>query len=72
MAPFYAYLKKEFEWSIDETLMSEMKSVNEKRLEELDVKIKDAEENFGETEIREAMLEKAHYYSQIGDKVRYK
>lgn len=68
MAPFYAYLKKEFGWSTDETLMSEMKSVNEKRLEELDVKIKDAEENFGETEIREAMLEKAHYFSQVGDK----
>jgi len=34
-----------------------------------DEKIKDAEENLGESELREALLSKAEYLSKIGDKV---
>jgi hypothetical protein len=32
-------------------------------------RIKDAEENLGESEVREALLEKAMFYIQIGSKV---
>ncbi|VDQ03376.1 unnamed protein product [Trichobilharzia regenti] len=39
------------------------------KIKELDAKIKDAEENLGDTEVRTAMMEKAHYLSKIGDKV---
>ena len=33
-------------------------------------RIKDAEENLGESEVREAYLAKALYFIQIGDKVK--
>jgi len=35
----------------------------------LDDKIKDAEENYGDIEIRDAILEKADFYAKIKDKV---
>lgn len=36
----------------------------EQLLEERDAKIKDAEENFGETEVRDALLAKAELYNE--------
>jgi len=42
--------------------------VNEEKLQKLDDAIKDAEKNFGESEIRVANLKKAEYYTRIGDK----
>lgn len=57
------------ELTYDETLANKMKAENEKKLKELDDKIKDAQENLGENEVREAHLAKATYYKEIGDKV---
>lgn len=68
MTPFYLECCKEFTWSVDQTLVTKMKSANEEKLKELDTKIEDAEKNLGETEIRETNLEKAEYLSLIGDK----
>jgi hypothetical protein len=45
-----------------------MKGRNAAKLLELDEKIKDAEENLGETEVRDAVQAKADYYAQIGDR----
>ncbi|KAL9644857.1 hypothetical protein ABK040_005337 [Willaertia magna] len=52
----------------DEELIKTLKESNDKKLTELNDKIKDAEENFGENEVREALLAKAQYYYSIGDK----
>jgi len=52
----------------DEELLQSLKSLNEKKINELDEKIKDAQLNLGENEVREALLTKAQYYYTIGDK----
>lgn len=69
MAPYYELVCKELNLPIDQRILKSMQSANEAKIKELDAKIKDAEENLGDTEIRTAMMEKAHYLSKIGDKV---
>jgi len=68
MAPFYQRVCEDLKWSIDKDKFSSMEEHNKKKLAELDEKIKDAEENLGETEVRDAYLDKAEYFVQIGDK----
>ncbi|RTG84513.1 26S proteasome regulatory subunit N7 [Schistosoma bovis] len=68
MAPYYELVCKELNLPIDQRILKSMQSVNEAKIKELDAKIKDAEENLGDTEVRTAMMEKAHYLSKIGDK----
>lgn len=68
MLPLYEALAPEFGWKLSEDVLAQMKSNNEKRLAELDNTVKDAEENLGESEIREGLLVKALYLTQIGDK----
>ncbi|KAA0189761.1 26S proteasome non-ATPase regulatory subunit 6 [Fasciolopsis buskii] len=68
MAPYYEIVCKELGWTVDEKLLQVMKSENEERIKQLDEKVKDAEENLGETEVRAAMTAKAHYLSKIGNK----
>ena len=71
MAPFYEDVCRQLSWSVDEKRLAEMKSENETKLKELDEKIKDAEENLGEIEIRDAHLDRAEFYVLIGDKVSF-
>ena len=54
--------------SIEKSIREELEKKNNENLEKLDAKIKDAEENFGENEVREALLAKSQYYHKIGDK----
>eukprot|EP01061_Rhynchopus_euleeides_P046352 TRINITY_DN8753_c0_g2_i1.p1 TRINITY_DN8753_c0_g2~~TRINITY_DN8753_c0_g2_i1.p1 ORF type:complete len:417 (+),score=195.15 TRINITY_DN8753_c0_g2_i1:53-1252(+) len=68
MAPYYQFLYESFMWPIDETLMTRMKGENTKKLDELVKKLADAEENYGETEVREVIIEQANYCAKIGDK----
>jgi len=68
MAPFYAHLIEQYGWMEDETLTATMKKANAAELVKLEATIKDAVDNLGETEIREALLEKAEYLCIIGDK----
>jgi len=67
MAPFYEHICMQLGWPADATQLSSMKAANQKQLEELDAKVKDAEENLGETEVRDAMHAKAEYLGKIGD-----
>ena len=67
MAPFYEHICTQLGWSADATQLSSMKAAKQKQLEELDARVKDAEENLGETEVRDAMHAKAEYLGQIGD-----
>jgi len=68
MAPFYKRVCENLKLPIDDAKLKAMEEENKKKLLELDEKIKDAEENLGETEIRDAYMDKAEYTVQIGDK----
>jgi len=68
MAPFYKHVCQELKWKVDAKKLKEMEAENEKELKRLEEKMKDADENLGEIEQREAYLEKGEYLVQIGDK----
>lgn len=68
MGPWYAHLCSTFGWEKNEELHKTMVEKNEKDLKQLDDLKKNSEENMGDTEVREAMLSKAEYYGEIGDK----
>jgi len=68
MAPLYQIYAKDLGWTVDKAMLDSMKEDNAKTLAELDVSIKDAEENLGESELREALLKKAEFFAVIGDK----
>eukprot|EP01114_Cavostelium_apophysatum_P006102 TRINITY_DN1732_c0_g1_i1.p1 TRINITY_DN1732_c0_g1~~TRINITY_DN1732_c0_g1_i1.p1 ORF type:complete len:388 (-),score=114.85 TRINITY_DN1732_c0_g1_i1:43-1206(-) len=53
---------------VDNALLEKMKKANEEKLQQLDATIKDATENLGESEVRDALAAKADYYARIGDK----
>lgn len=63
----YARACEELGWAADAALVERMRKANTTRLAELDAKMKDAEENLGESEVREAMLAKADYLLQCGE-----
>ena len=69
MAPYYEGLCKELKWQQDADLLSKMKKANEDELKRLDDVLEDAENNLGESEIRDAMMARAEYLIRIGDKV---
>ena len=46
--------------------MSSMRKANEEQLSKLEASIKDAEENLGDIEVRDAFLAKADYLYKIG------
>ena len=69
MAPFYEEVCRQLNWSVDQSRLSTMKTENDKKLKELEEKIKDAEANLGEIEVRDAYLDKAEFFVAIGDKV---
>jgi len=68
MAPYYEEVCASLGWSIDQNLLQKMKAANLTKLKELDNAVEDAEQNLGETEVRDFMLKKAEYLSKIGDK----
>jgi len=68
MAPLYQIYAKDLNWTVDNTLLESMKEENAKALKEMEASIEDAEENLGESELREALLKKAEYLAVIGDK----
>jgi len=68
MLPFYQALCEQFKWKIDTALVETMKAEIEKKVKELNDTIADAEENLGESEVREGFLARADFYCRIGDK----
>jgi 26S proteasome regulatory subunit N7 len=68
MAPFYEIVCEDLGWPVDQNLLAAMKETNQKKIEELDAVIEDAEKNLGEMEVREANLKKSEYLCRIGDK----
>eukprot|EP00878_Enallax_costatus_P019958 GHUV01021074.1.p1 GENE.GHUV01021074.1~~GHUV01021074.1.p1 ORF type:complete len:357 (+),score=103.98 GHUV01021074.1:261-1331(+) len=68
LAPYYEHICGELGWQIDQGKLSDMQSSNAKQLQELEDKIKDAEGNLGETEVRDALHAKAVFLGNIGDR----
>uniref|UniRef100_A0A0D6QVN9 26S proteasome regulatory subunit RPN7 n=1 Tax=Araucaria cunninghamii TaxID=56994 RepID=A0A0D6QVN9_ARACU len=68
MALLYESLCADLGWDMDQTLLQNMRAKIDDDLNKLDEKITDAEENLGESEVREAHLAKSLYYIRIGDK----
>ncbi|GAB0087363.1 26S proteasome non-ATPase regulatory subunit 6 [Sergentomyia squamirostris] len=68
MAQFYEEVCKDLGWTADQALLAKMKESNEKKLEELNAEIEDAEKNLSEMEVREANLKKSEFLCRIGDK----
>lgn len=68
MAPLYATLAADSVLEIDQAVLDSMRLKIEEEIKKLDEKIADAEENLGESEVREAHLAKSLYYIRIGDK----
>jgi len=66
--PLYVKVSKELGWATDEGQLSSMGAANEKELAKMEEKIKDAEENLGDIEVRDALRAKADYLAKIGDK----
>lgn len=69
MLPFYLHVCEELKWTPDQKLVDKMTTANKEKLEQLEANLKDALENLGESEVREAMLAKSNFYTRIGDKV---
>ena len=69
MAPYYEEVCKELNWKPDAALLKKMKDVNAEELKKLDATLEDAEQNLGETEVRDAFLRKAEHLCRIGEKV---
>ncbi|KAG6573108.1 26S proteasome non-ATPase regulatory subunit 6-like protein, partial [Cucurbita argyrosperma subsp. sororia] len=70
MAPLYEALTGNSLLDLDRSVLDSMRAKNEEELKKLDEKIADAEENLGESEVREAHLAKSLFFIRIGDKDR--
>lgn len=70
MASLYEFLTASGVLEKDAELLDAMKKRIEEEIKKLDEKIADAEENLGESEVREAHLAKSLYFIRICDKER--
>ncbi|XP_022738121.1 26S proteasome non-ATPase regulatory subunit 6 homolog [Durio zibethinus] len=68
MTPYCETLVANKVVELDQSVLDSMRAKNEEEIKKLDEKIADAEENLGESEVREAHLAKSLYYIQIGEK----
>ncbi|KAI3876357.1 hypothetical protein MKW92_034444 [Papaver armeniacum] len=68
MAPLYETLAVNNVLDMDPKLLESMRAKNAEELKKIDEKVADAEENFGESEVREAHLTKSLFFIRIGDK----
>jgi 26S proteasome regulatory subunit N7 len=68
MAPFYKTVCEELGWPLDASKLASMEAANATEIAMLTDKIKNCEENEGESEIREAYLARADFLMRIGEK----
>ncbi|EAN80548.1 proteasome regulatory non-ATP-ase subunit 7 [Trypanosoma equiperdum] len=67
MAPYLRFASEMFCWTVDEEQLRAMDAINATKLEELDARIKDAQENLGDVEVRDGLLARCHHFARIGD-----
>ncbi|CAL1705800.1 unnamed protein product [Somion occarium] len=68
MAPYYRIVTSTNVLPLDATLLETMEKQNKEELEKLDLRLKEAEETEGETDIADALRSKANYLTRIGEK----
>lgn len=69
MVAYFDVLKESGVWlPIDEKKLKEMRLSNDTRLKELEAAEEDAKTNAGKTEVRDAVVAKAKFFAEIGDK----
>lgn len=68
LAPMYSYICTQLGWPLDAAKHAAMQAKNQEQLAELEEKIKDAETNLGEQEVRESLLAKAELLTKLGDR----
>ncbi|KAI3864035.1 hypothetical protein MKW98_031627 [Papaver atlanticum] len=68
MAPLYETLVSTNVLDMDSKLLESMRAKNAEELKKIDEKVADAEENLGESEVREAHLARSLFFIRIGDK----
>ncbi|KAI3884977.1 hypothetical protein MKW98_002369 [Papaver atlanticum] len=68
MAPLYESLVADNVLEMDPKLFESMRAKNAEELKKIDEKVADAEENLGESEVREAHLAKSLFFIRISDK----
>lgn len=74
MAPFYNWLLADQKipqtaLKVEKKTLEKWSELNQRQLEQLQTAVEEAEKNFGETEVAEALLERARFLCLIGDKV---
>lgn len=67
MRPYYQMISEMLGWSYDPKKGAEMDEVNAAKLAHLDARIKDAQDNLGDVEVREGLLAKCEHFARIGD-----
>lgn len=68
MLPYYKQLSEQLKFSPEDPFLKSAEKSNKEELEQLDAKIKDAEENLGETDLSDALIKRALFFARIGDK----
>uniref|UniRef100_A0A7S3VTM2 26S proteasome regulatory subunit RPN7 n=1 Tax=Dunaliella tertiolecta TaxID=3047 RepID=A0A7S3VTM2_DUNTE len=68
MAPLYEHIAGELGLAVDQARLGAMRASIAARVAKFEADAKDAEENAGESEVREALLGKAEYLAMVGDK----
>lgn len=69
MTPYYKHVCATLSTPTDALLLERLELNNKTKLGELEAKITDSGENLGETEVSDALIAKALYLAQIGEKV---
>ena len=71
MAPFLKQFCLDQNIALDQALYNELNAKNEEAFKKFDDRLEDAEKNLGETDISEALIDRANYLARIGDKVPF-
>ncbi|KAL8275629.1 hypothetical protein Esti_000580 [Eimeria stiedai] len=67
MAPLYRKAVEEFGWTLDEEKVKRMEAKHAEELKAIEAKLADAQENYGDTEVRDSLMAKAQLFCRIGD-----
>jgi len=67
MDVFYQTVCTKFGWTVDDELLKKMREQNEKDMQKVEEKHRDAVENAGDMEVLDSLFEKARLYLKIGD-----
>lgn len=67
MRPFWSAFSELLGWAPTEGQLAEWDAINAAKEKKIDEEIKDAQEHFGATEVRDATLKKCDLFARIGD-----